>query len=111
MGRSSVLRALAALVLCLLGAVALSYAWFVFVFAGATTNETAAKVGGVVIAIVTVLIVGLGLFLLYGKRRGETRLDPSTCAGCGKVFPSAYYLQDAGPRGFLCDACAAGGTR
>ncbi len=113
--RVAIAKGVAAVALCLIGILGLSFAWIGFVFSGDASpgHEAGAIVKSVMIAIVTVGIVGTGLYLLFRGPRptslsaeGATGQYQTTCGACGTRFPSHLYLQDAGTRGYICSDCA-----
>ena len=105
----------AAIGICLIGIVGVSYAWVLFIFSvdAAPGVEGAIKVRAVLIGIVTLCAVGTGLYLLFRNPRNPKsdsmdeggRPDQIACGGCGRTFPSHYYLRDPGPWGYICNDC------
>ena len=112
----AVVKGLAVICLCLIGILGLSVAWIAFIFSADATPgyEAGARIKAVIIAIGTLGVVPTGLYLLFRNRRPagsdstdeRGRRDQTKCGACGTVFPSRYYLRDAGPRGYICNDCA-----
>lgn len=105
----AILKGVAVVCLCLFGLFGLSLACFKFIFAGHAADEAAVRVEAVVVAIGTVGVVGVGLYFLLRTPRPSlpgtgdgARRDHTRCDACGRTFPSHYYLEDAGPKGYIC---------
>jgi hypothetical protein len=104
-------KGIALFCLIAIGIVGLSVAWIALIFSvdASPGHEFGAKMQAVLIAIGTVAVVGTGLYLMFRERtpgsdsaNEGTPVNATQCGLCGKVFPSHYYLQDAGPSGRNC---------
>ena len=109
-----VARGAAAIAICLIGIMGLIVAWILFIYAGDVAREDEARVSAVIIAIVTFVAAGAGLYLLFRRRRGdrsdsseqEARPEQAECSLCGRMFSPQYDLRDAGRLGYICNECA-----